>query len=88
MTRKDSIELQFSAWDGSHYTLERLVKSSIRDPDSYQHIKTLWWDTPNGIIVSTRFRSKNGFGGYSVSYVKAKVNIKGDVVKIIDSSEQ
>lgn len=42
--RKKRIDRQFSAWDGSHNNLERLIKRSMNDPDSYEHDETVYWD--------------------------------------------
>lgn len=42
--RKKKIESQFSAWDGSHRNLERIIKEAMNDPDSYDHVETVYWD--------------------------------------------
>ena len=41
-----------SPWDGSHYEFTRKLKSKLKDPDSYEHVKT-------DIYV----RGKDGFAG-------------------------
>ncbi len=53
-----------SGWDGSHRGFVEQVKSTLRDPESFEHDETLV--TPNvdgrhSIIMS--FRARNGFGG-------------------------
>ncbi len=58
-----------SAWNGSHRGLERAVKDSLNDPDSFEHVETLTWpvgtDGRNQIMMT--FRAKNGFGGVITS---------------------
>jgi hypothetical protein len=81
--RKNRIEPQFSAWDGSHRNLERLVKEAMNNPDSYQHVKTVYWDKGGYLIVQTTFRGTNAFGGVVPNTVKAKVSLDGDVLQIL-----
>ncbi len=38
------IQGQFSAWDGSHIELTRLIKQSLNDEKSYKHINTTYRD--------------------------------------------
>ena len=83
--RKKKIERQFSAWDGSHRNLERLIKKTMNDADSYDHVKTVYWDMGNYLVVKTTFRGKNAFGGVVVNWVKAKVDLDGNIIKIIET---
>ena len=57
------IEQCFSAWDGSHIELTKLIKESMNDPDSYEHIETHYWDKDYAIYIITSFRGRNAFGG-------------------------
>jgi hypothetical protein len=82
--RKEKIESQFSAWDGAHHNLERMIKKNMNDPDSYDHIETTYWDMGDHLVVLTKFRGKNAFGGKVINMVKAKVDLDGNVIKIID----
>ena len=82
--RKQRIENLFSAWDGSLPKLERLIKKSMNDPDSYKHVETSYWDMNTHLVVKTTFRGKNGFGGVITSYVKAKVDLDGNVLEVIE----
>lgn len=82
--RKKLIETQFSAWDGSHRNLTKAIKESMNDPDSYEHVETTYTDNGDHLIVLTKFRGKNGFGGTVLNAVKAKVSIEGDVLKILE----
>jgi hypothetical protein len=82
--RTEMIEKQFSAWDGSHIKLTRLIKDSMNDPDSYEHVETKYWDMEDHLIVSTTFRGKNAFGGVVKNTVKAKVSLDGESVEIFE----
>jgi hypothetical protein len=82
--RKDKIKRQFSAWDGSHHTLEKIIKKSMNDPDSYDHVETVYWDQGEHLIIKTTFRGKNAFGGVVVNWVKAKVDLNGNVIQVLE----
>ena len=82
--RKKRIESQFSAWDGSHRNLERVVKKAMNDPESYKHVETVYWDMGSYLIVRTTFRGKNVFGGVVKNSVKAKVDLDGNVLEILE----
>lgn len=81
--RKEAIEKQFSAWDGSHPRLSRMIKENCRNPDSYEHIETRFRDDGNTIFVITKYRAENGFGGMTIGSVSARVDFDGNVVEIV-----
>lgn len=81
--RKEKIESQFSAWNGAHRNLERVIKESMNDPDSFKHVETVYRDKGDHLIVSTTFRGKNAFGGIVKNTVVAKVSLDGVVLEII-----
>jgi hypothetical protein len=83
---KEQIRAQFSLWDGSHNNLTDLIKKSMNDPDSYSHIRTNRKRIDDYLIVETRFRGKNVYGGIVMNSVTAKVDFEGNVLEII--SEQ
>jgi hypothetical protein len=78
------IEKQFSAWDGSHRNLTSLIKESMNDPKSYEHVETVYWDMKDHLVVRTTFRGKNAFGGVVKQSVKAKVTLDGEVFEIME----
>lgn len=82
--RQILIEKQFSAWDGSHPELERMIKDAMNDPDSYEHIETVYWDLQDHLVIRTTYSGKNAFGGRVKNWVKAKVDFYGNVLEIID----
>jgi len=81
--RKKRIKQCFSGWDGSHDGLTKLIKSSMNDPKSYEHVETVYWDMDDHLIVRTKFRGKNVFGGVVLNWILAKVDIDGNVLSII-----
>jgi hypothetical protein len=81
--REETIKRQFSSWDGSHRTLTKVIKDRMKDPDSYEHIETRYRDDGNSIIVITRYRGANSFGGKVVNTMTARVDIDGNVIEII-----
>jgi hypothetical protein len=82
--RKDLIERNFSHWDGSHKKLEKYIKESMNDPNSYEHVDTRYWDRGDYLIVMTTFRGKNAFGGVVKNSVKAKAALDGSILEIIE----
>ena len=81
---KERIKSQFSAWDGSHRNLERVIKDSMNDPDSYDHVETAYSDRGGYLIVRTTFRGKNAFGAVVKNSVTAKVSLSGRVLEILN----
>ncbi|WP_372719940.1 hypothetical protein [Novipirellula sp.] len=84
--RTEQIEKEFSAWDGSHRGLTQVIKKSMNDPKSYEHVETRYIDKGDHLIVTTEFRGKNAFGGVVKNSVIAKVDLNGNVVEIIAQS--
>lgn len=66
LTREERIQ-SLLAEDGSYLPLVLSVKSSLREPDSFQHIQTGVVDMgAEGVMVLMRYRARNGFGGMNV----------------------
>ena len=83
--RKERIEKGFSSlWDGSHRELTKVIKGSMNDPGSYEHVKTVYWDMGDHLVVRTTFRGKNAFGGVVSNWVKAKADLDGNVLEVIE----
>lgn len=80
--RRELIERQFSVWDGSHPGVTRAIKASMNDPKSYDHVETVFWDRGDYLLIRTRFRGKNAFGGVILNTVNAKVDFSGNVLDI------
>ncbi len=80
--RKEKIEAQFSAYDGSNRGVEKVIKSRMNDPDSYEHVTTRFSDKGTFITVFTQFRGKNAFGGKVLNTAVAKVDFDGNVLAL------
>jgi hypothetical protein len=85
--RTDKLAKCFSGWNGAHVNLEKQVKASMNDPDSYDHDETRYSDKGDHLIVSTSFRGKNKFGGVVKNTVIAKTDLQCNVVEIISQGE-
>lgn len=83
--RADRIERQFHSIDGSHVGLERAIKASMGDPDSYEHIVTRSWDMGDHLVVYTAYRARNAFGGMVKSSIKVKAGLDGTILYVIES---
>lgn len=77
--RKETIESQFSKWDGSHPGVEAAIKASMKDDRSYRHVKTIYTDMGNCLIVVTQFRGTNSFGAVVLNTAEATVSLDGKV---------
>lgn len=53
---------QFSSWDGSHRGFVRAVELRMKDPGSFEHVKTTFRADGGDLFVSMAFRGRNGFG--------------------------
>lgn len=82
--RQIQLEKQFSAWDGSHIELTKLIKKAMNDPGSYEHVETVYWDMKDHIVVRTTYSGKNAFGGRVKNWVKAKADNNGNIIEIIE----
>ena len=68
---QQKIERLFNPWDGSHLELTKVIKSNLKDPDSFEHIETTYLIQGDSMIVQTKYRAKNSFGGVVVESVTA-----------------
>ena len=70
-----------SSWDNSVSQVERHLKSTLRDPDSYQSVE--WGQVTSsgdgGSTVRHKYRAKNGFGGYNTEERIFKIDSHGNV---------
>ncbi|EJW5365988.1 hypothetical protein OCG28_001922 [Salmonella enterica] len=86
-TNFDTFFAQFSGWDGSYRPLEKAIKESMNDEDSYKHIKTTYRvimkDNPHA-IVSTTFSGTNAYAARVKQTISADVDIKsGQITRIL-----
>mgnify|MGYP001282484131 CR=1 FL=1 len=85
--REEKIRSGFSSWDGSHIGLEKIIKQSMHNPDSYKHVKTTYIEDGNELTVATQYRGTNSFGGVVTSQVIAKTDLDGNVIKILSQGK-
>lgn len=75
--RQASIKRQFNGWDGSHILFTPMIKSMMKNPDSYEHVETRWWEKKDYIYVETTYRGTNGFGAVVPTTSGARFTIGG-----------
>jgi DNA-directed RNA polymerase subunit RPC12/RpoP len=64
----------FSGWNGSNKELVDLVKSTMNDPDSFEHVETRFSDKGNSLSILMTYRGKNGFNATITNSVSADLN--------------
>ncbi|CAD6366722.1 hypothetical protein SHEWT2_01203 [Shewanella hafniensis] len=82
-SHQQTVNRQFSGWDGSHNGLVKFVKANLKDPSSFEHVKTQYTDKYNYLIVTMQYRGKNSFGAIVTEEVVAKTDMNGKVLEII-----
>jgi len=80
---KQNIEKLFHPWDGSNIELEKKIKESLNDPESYEHITTTYIDTGDFLSVKSIFTAKNGFGGVIKQEVVIQQDTLGNIIKVV-----
>lgn len=84
--RAESIQSQFSSWDGSHHSVERAIKAMMNDPASYEHVETRYRDDGDTLYIVSTIRGKNSFGGTVTSRFAAKVSAStGAVLSLVEA---
>ena len=81
--RKDSVVFGM----GLIGELTKVIKGSMNDPGSYEHVETVSWDMGDHLVVRTTFRGKNAFGGVVSNWVKAKTDLDGNVLEVIEQGQ-
>lgn len=77
-----AVDGQFSKFDGSHRKVEAAVKSRLKDPFSYEHVKTQYIVNPDSITVHAAYRAKNAFGAVVASSATAEVDAAGNILSL------
>jgi hypothetical protein len=80
-------ENYLSKWDGSFSPLVTYAKQNMNDPDSFEHVETVFWNTGDHAIVIMKFRGKNALGAKVVNMIKAKVSWDGELLGIINQGD-
>lgn len=84
LKRNEQIQSQFSVWDGSHIKLTRLIKESMNDPSTFEHVSSNYTIEGENLIITTTFRGSNAFGAIVKNTVVAKANMDGDIIEILE----
>lgn len=90
MTFQDSIDAQFSAWDGSHRGMEKAIKAQMKNPDSYEHVETgykiIGKENENGVkalYIVTTFRGTNSFNAVVTQQAKGTFSMDGQQLTFV-----
>lgn len=75
--REEQLQSLFNPWSGEHKNLTKAIKAAMNDGASYKHVKTVYWDNKDHLIVHTTYKGSNLFGGISTETVKARVDLDG-----------
>lgn len=78
--RKENIERQFSAWDGSHRNFVRYIKQNMDNPKSFEHVNTWYGDKGEYIALRMQFRGTNKFGALVLQECVAQADIEGNII--------
>jgi hypothetical protein len=80
--RKKRIEACFRP-DGSHRSLSAQVKEAMKNPASYEHVKTVYVDKGDYVLVKMTYRGTNSFNAVVTNAVVAKTGLDGRILEII-----
>ena len=86
---KKNIEAQFSPWDGSHNLSVKIIKSRLRDPNSFEHNSTRYINRVDGkITVFTNFSATNLFNArITQEWIGMFDKNTGDLIEIVKDIE-
>lgn len=83
-TEQEKLEAGFSPWDGSHIEFTDYIKSTLRDPASYEHIETRYGKKgADSVRIQTTFRAKNGFGGFNIMRAEGTAHVDGKFGRLL-----
>lgn len=79
VTTEDILQGDLSPWDGSLAPLVDFVKESMKDPESFEHDKTLYLQSTkdsNEFVITMNYTGTNSFNAKVKSSVKCLYNVK------------
>ncbi len=75
------------SWDGAPKKLKELIKKGMNDPDSFKHDRLEVHSEAGGYaLVTEHFMGKNMYGGTVRNWVKAKIDLDGNVLHVYKTS--
>jgi len=80
---QNNFKVQNSVWNGSVREVEKYLKSTLKDPDSYESIE--WGsvvETSSGYKVRHKYRAKNSLGGYIIENAIFNMDKDGNVLNV------
>jgi hypothetical protein len=78
--RSEQVQELFFA-DGSNYQLIQLVKKSMNDPDSFEHVETKYVDNGSGdVVIFMKFRGNNAFGAKVLTEAVANIDPETEMI--------
>ena len=83
-SRDKYVKRTFSSRDSSHGGLTKWVKENMNDPDSYEHVSTSYADMGDHLVINMTFRGKNMSGDVVEDFIKAKVDLEGNVLELLN----
>lgn len=88
-TNFDNFFSNFSGWNGSYRPLEKIIKNSMNDEDSYKHVRTTYRVLLKGkphAIVSTTFSGTNAYSARVKQTVSADVDVEtGQIISVLNA---
>jgi hypothetical protein len=74
-----------SSWDWSFKAIFPWFKDNLKDPSSFEHVKTTYTDEKDGThIIRMQYRAKNGFGALDLWWVQFKSNDNCEIIGSIE----
>lgn len=78
------VKPQFSLWDGSHRGLESIVKNRMKNPSSYQHVQTQYIIKGGLMVITSRYRGTNSFGGTVLGTTVGVFRLDGKFISVVE----
>jgi hypothetical protein len=79
------IENQFDHFNGSHIKVTNYIKSQMNNPSSFEHVQSKYIDETGYLLIIETYRGTNSFGAVVTNTVKAKVDMSGNIIEVIES---
>lgn len=80
--RKEQIEKQFSMLDGSHNNTVKEIKKQMKNPNSFEHVKTVYIDREkidNTIKIICEFRGTNAYNAIVTNRAESIADLDGNI---------
>jgi phage FluMu protein Com len=82
LQHSDSVESNFSPWDGSHKKLVAYIKAKMNDPYSFEHVETKYIKDNGMVKVFMKFRGKNVYGVLVLKQAVAITTLDGYIISV------